>query len=160
MYNNPYLFEQAKKNMTADNLRMASERLGTMSDDELRNMSRMAGFNISPEMLKTSANMFKNMSPEEIERMKNMSTGMNFNQFNQPQYNNPSPPQNTNSNTTKPQFTKSKTTDPFETDDKQLPFPKIENLKKKGNDFFNKGQFEEASTSYLEVRIIKKKKTL
>ncbi len=62
MFNNPYMFDQAKKNMTPDNFKMASERLAGMSDDELRNMSKMAGFNISPEMLKTSANMFKNMN--------------------------------------------------------------------------------------------------
>ena len=151
MFNNPYMFDQAKNNMSADNLKMASERLATMSDDELRNMSKMAGFNISPEMLKTSANMFKNMNPEEIERMKNMSAGMNFNNFNnnaQQFAQNPAPQNSINNN--KEPIRKSKT-DPFENNEKPLAFPLIESLKKKGNDFFNKNQYDEASSSYLEV---------
>jgi len=141
--------------MTTENLKMASERLGTMSDDELRNMSKMAGFNISPEMLKTSANMFKNMSPEEMERMKNMSSGMNFGNNQQFAQNQNTSNTNNITNDNNTQFKKSKT-DPFETQEKQLPFPKVESLKKKGNDFFNKNLYHEASTSYLEVRKFKK----
>ena len=160
MFNNPYYFDQAKKNMTPDNFKMASEKLSSMSDEELRNMSKMTGLNISPEMLKTSANMFKNMNPDEIERMKNMSAGMNFNNFNNNSQNfaqNPSYPFNDNKNTTNPPETLKKSkTDPFESNEKPLLFPKIENLKKKGNDFFNKNQYDEASSSYLEVNYLKK----
>lgn len=142
------MFDQAKKNMTPDNFKMASERLAGMSDDELRNMSKMAGFNISPEMLKTSANMFKNMNPDEIEKMKNMSSNMNFNNNSHPFAQNPNYP--TVNNNTKENLRKSKT-ETFESTEKIIPFPKIETLKKKGNEYFNKNQYDEASSNYLEV---------
>lgn len=154
MFNNPYFFDQAKKNMTAENLKTASERMSGMSDEELNNMSKMAGFNISPEMLKMSANMMKNMSPEELERMKSMSSNMNFNPYANNNYPNfQHSPSYSEPKNTKSENLKKSNTDSFDnnSNEKMVPFPKIENLKKKGNDFFNKNQYDEASTSYLEV---------
>lgn len=152
MFNNPYMYEQAKKNMTADNLKMASEKMAGMSDEDIRNMTKMTGFNISPEMLKASANMMKNMSPEDLERMKNMGSNMNFNPFagnapnyrNSPSFSEPIQPKSENLRKTH--------SDTFENNEKIVPFPKIEDLKKKGNDFFNSNQYDEASASYLEVK--------
>lgn len=151
MFNNPYFFDQAKKNMTAENLKTASERMSNMSDEELKNMTKMSGFNISPEMLKMSANMMKNMSPEELERMKNMSSNMNFNPYSNNSSNFQHSPSYSEPKNTKSENLKKSNTDSFETNEKIVPFPKIENLKKKGNDFFNQNQYDEASTSYLEV---------
>ena len=40
---NPNMFEQARKNMTPDNIKTASEQISGMSDEQLKNMSRMTG---------------------------------------------------------------------------------------------------------------------
>lgn len=148
MFNNPYLFEQAKKNMTADNLKMASERMANMSDEDLRNMTKMAGFNISPDLLKTSANMFKNMDDKELERMKNMSSSMNFPQSTGNFANTSSPFVNDEH----PNIGKSKSMNEKDKEETTIEmYPKIESLKRKGNEFFKNNQFEEASASYFEA---------
>jgi tetratricopeptide (TPR) repeat protein len=152
MFNNPYFINQARQNMTAENIKSASERMASMSDSELQNMAKLAGFNFSPELLKTSANMMKNMDPQELERMKNLAGSFNpsaapFNGSNPyvnastPSYKGSTPSDSnrvfTNSNTTANTTSTSS-------------FPKIETLKKKGNDLFSQGKYEEAGTVYFE----------
>ncbi len=41
------MFEQAKKNMTPEQLKQASQSMKNMSDDDLKRMSQMSGINFT-----------------------------------------------------------------------------------------------------------------
>ena len=40
---NPQMFEQARRNMNPDTMKMASEQISGMSDEQLNNFSKMTG---------------------------------------------------------------------------------------------------------------------
>ena len=140
--------------MTADNIKSASEKMASMSDAELQNMAKLAGFNISPEILKTSANMMKNMDPQELERMKNLAGSFNApsSSSSPPSSSYPPPPSSyPPSSSYSPPPPSSSSFPPPPSLGPSSSFPKIESLKKKGNDLFSKGNYEEAGTVYFEA---------
>ena len=101
--------------------------------------------NIDPELLKQSAKMFSNMNGSELNNMKNMASNMNYNPYNQQTNNN----MNYNYNKTNNNFQNQEINN---TPEKVSQFPKVEKLKSKGNEFFKSKNYDEASTSYFEVK--------
>eukprot|EP01016_Furgasonia_blochmanni_P005760 TRINITY_DN12267_c0_g2_i2.p1 TRINITY_DN12267_c0_g2~~TRINITY_DN12267_c0_g2_i2.p1 ORF type:complete len:643 (-),score=139.41 TRINITY_DN12267_c0_g2_i2:945-2873(-) len=142
---NPFMFEQAKKNMNPQTMKMASDMISKMSDEDLKRFASMSGMgNVSPDLLRNSAGMMSNMSDNDFERMKNMAPPPGG-------IPNPATYASSSTPTTSSSAPRTPTASTSESATANIVFPKIENLKTKGNDQFKKGDYEKASSMYFEA---------
>jgi len=124
---NPEMMENMKKFMTPDNMKFASDYIKNMNDDQLRQFGQMSGQNLSPEMMKMAASQ---MQFDTLNRQNSQPSTNNLN-------NKPSQPTQKKIESKKNEKSNIDNND-FAFKKEMTPIERIENIKKAGNEYFNK----------------------